>query len=343
MRQLGVHADVVLALSLVTCLSAVTTAENSPERVLHAYAGSTPVIDGVIEPGEWEDAESWSGIQYFDPQFQPVNDSVLPIDLQMVDIFVKHDNTSLYFAFVIQDDTLYGIDTDEWTPSGNPGANNLTRTGWPWFGDEVELLLNPGLGWLTSPANQTAVGDATSWQMVCNLHKSRLGGIGIGGLLEGEPRSNITAWNTYQHWILSGDMVAGVKAFHGQQPPLGHHRQLGSEASTATAVSSSPTNGSYYVFEWGVKFNPCIQIGPDAQYYNPLQAGSGLNQAILVGMNIAVGDVDQEAQGDPTYGLRHEMWFNGTKGQCSGLSGNCHTLLSEFGWLWLEPGPKPAR
>ena len=83
------------------------------------------------------------------------------------------------------DDILYGVDTKSFQPAGNPQARLLNRTGWPWFGDEMELLLN------ARPDDASAkgvVGNASQWQMVVNTIKSRLGGYGVGGLMEGEPR-----------------------------------------------------------------------------------------------------------------------------------------------------------
>jgi hypothetical protein len=65
-------------------------------------------------------------------------------------------------------------------------------------------------------------------------------------------------------------------------------------------------------------------------YYN----ASVVNSPYPIGLNIALGDVDAQSVGDPTYGLRHEMWWNGTKGG--------HTFLSQYGTLVLEPGNKPS-
>ena len=42
-----------------------------------------------------------------------------------------------------------------------------------------------------------------------------IGGVGVGGLLEGEPRSDPKAWETYQRWILSGAMKAVAIDFLG--------------------------------------------------------------------------------------------------------------------------------
>ena len=68
-------------------------------------------------------------------------------------------------------------DTERWLPEKNPRAHELTREGWPWFGDEMELLINASNLW---KGGENAAGDGTSWQMVCNLTKSRLGGVGVG-------------------------------------------------------------------------------------------------------------------------------------------------------------------
>jgi len=59
----------------------------------------------------------------------------------------------------------------------NPNAHRLTREGCPWFGDEFELLIhaaNRGSG------DEGAAGDGSSWQMLCNVTNSRLGGVGKG-------------------------------------------------------------------------------------------------------------------------------------------------------------------
>src|SRR5437867_922015 len=131
------------------------------------------------------------------PQFSPTTD---PKDLSLKG-YVKHDGKRLYFAFDVTDHVLYGIDTPRWLPDENAKAHELSRTGYPWFGDEMEVLINAANQW---QGNENSAGNGASWQMVCNLTKSRKGGVGVGGLLEGEPRSQQSAWDTYQRWILSG-------------------------------------------------------------------------------------------------------------------------------------------
>ena len=156
-------------------------------RSLEARPGKTPVLDGVISPGEWDDATVFSGVEGWKPQFSAVTGTK---DLSLKG-YVKHDGKRLYFAFDVTDDVLYGIDTPRWLPSNNPKAHELTREGFPWFGDEMEVLINASNHWT---GNQDSAGNGSSWQMVCNLTKSRKGGVGAGGLLEGEPRRNEDAW-----------------------------------------------------------------------------------------------------------------------------------------------------
>lgn len=296
--------------SVVIATLCITTLAQSQPRELSSFLGSTPELDGILRPGEWVDAQSWQGIDDWMAEFLPLPNTTgsAPVDLNAT-IWVKHDSSRLYFAFEIMDDRLFRYDEPAWLPSGNPSADNLTQAGWPWFGDEIEVLLNPSNTW--SALNQTINGTGLSWQMVVNTGKSRLGGQGQGGLLEGEPRSSDAAWETYNAWILSGAMTAAVGVYR----------------------SGSGQSGGRYVVEWGISFNPCLQLGTTPQgqpvYYDTAAFPS---QRVPIGLNIAVGDVDSEeaSDGNP-YGLRHEMWWNGTKAD--------RTNLCQFGTLWLEPGP----
>jgi SSS family solute:Na+ symporter len=139
----------------------------------------------------------------------------------------------------------------------------------------MELLLNALNTWT---GDEDVSGDASSWQMVCNLTKSRLGGIGQGGLLEGEPRTSQTAWNNYQNWILEGAQRAAAK------PKPGGHG---------------------YIIEWAVRFEHCVEIQP-GKFYSP-----ALGQTD-VGLNIALGDLDTPEAGRGNFGnFRHEQWWAG--------------------------------
>ena len=262
-------------------------------RSLSAFPGRAPVLDGVLSNGEWDDATQFYGVSDWTPQFSRTVD---PKDLSLHG-WVKHDGKRLYFAFEITDDVLYGIDTPRWLPDNNPKAHDLTRDGWPWFGDEMELLINAANKW---NENESAAGDGSSWQMVCNLTKSRLGGVGKGGLLEGEPRSKESAWNTYRRWIETGAMEAVAKPKPG---------------------------GKGYIIEWAVSFDPCLEVEP-GKFYEPVMG----NRAM--GLNIALGDLDEKERGAGNFGnFHHEDWFTGQK--------DLRTQLRQWGTLWIMSGEKP--
>jgi SSS family solute:Na+ symporter len=242
-------------------------------RSLEARPGKTPVLDGVISPGEWADATTFSGVEGWRPQFSAVTGTK---DLSLKG-YVKHDGKRLYFAFDVTDDVLYGIDTPRWLPSNNPKAHELTREGFPWFGDEIEVLINASNRWT---GNQDSAGNGSSWQMVCNLTKSRKGGVGSGGLLEGEPRRSENAWRQYQEWILSGAQECAAKPKPG---------------------------GKGYIIEWAVNFNPCLEVEPGVFYSTSMGDRP-------MGLNILVGDLDEPGKGmDNPYGFHHENSFAGSR------------------------------
>ena len=266
----------VACASLVFNFSSTATEKNSPivrQPTLRSWFGSTPQIDGVLSPGEWADAAEIRGVRDWTPEFLPVTSNR---DLALRG-WVKHDETWLYFAFEIRDDVLYGVGTERWLPKENAKAHELSREGFPWFGDEMELLLNAPNTWR---GEENADGDGASWQMVCNLTKSRLGGVGVGGLLEGEPRTSESAWNTNQRWIKEG-------------------------AQKAVAKARADRKG--YVIEWAVRFDRCVELAPN-KFYSP-----NLGE-VAVGLNIAVGDLDTPEKGQGQFGnFHHEQWWAGAK------------------------------
>ena len=239
--------------------------------ILDAWLGRTPKLDGVLSPGEWDDATRFTGVLNWSHTFTPTTD---PKDLALTG-YVKHDGKRLYFAFDVTDDVLYGIDTPRWLPKENLKAHELSRKGYPWFGDEMELLINATNQWA---GHENAAGNGFSWQMVCNLTKSRLGGVGKGGLLEGEPRSSPEAWDTYQRWIKTG----------AQQ-----------------AVAKPKPAGKGYIIEWAVSFDPCLEVEP-GKFYSIAMGDREM------GLNIAVGDLDTRERGAGNFGnFHHEDWFAG--------------------------------
>jgi SSS family solute:Na+ symporter len=263
-------------------------------RSLEAYRGKAPTLDGILSAAEWEDATEFRGVSDWVPQFTPTRDAG---DLSLRG-WVKHDGSRLYFAFEITDDVLYGIDTPRWLPDNNPKAHDLTPEGFPWFGDEMELLINASNRW---SGNESAAGDGASWQMVCNLTKSRLGGVGTGGLMEGEPRRNPRAWSTYQRWVRE----------HAQE----------------CAAKPAP-RGKGYVIEWAVSFKPCLEVEP-GKFYSPDMGDRAM------GLNIALGDLDQKERGAGNFGnFHHEDWFAGAK--------DVRTQLRHWGTLWIRTKPLPT-
>ena len=108
----------IAALGLAGCLIA-----GDDPRSLQAHPGKTPTLDGVISPGEWDDATAFWGVEGWKPQFSAVTGTQ---DLSLKG-YVKHDGKRLYFAFDVTDDVLYGIDTPRWLPSNNPKAHYKER------------------------------------------------------------------------------------------------------------------------------------------------------------------------------------------------------------------------
>lgn len=263
-------ARVALPLLLACTLGLADAGPRKP--TLHSWFGLAPAIDGRLSPGEWADATEIRGVRDWIPEFSPVKNDR---DLSLRG-WVKHDAQWLYFAFRVTDDVLYGIETDRWLPTENAKAHELTREGFPWFGDEMELLINAPNTW---KGDEDSDGTAASWQMVCNLTKSRLGGTGVGGLLEGEPRSDQRAWETYGQWIREG---------------------------AQKAVARRVPDKNEYIIEWAIRFDRCMEVAP-GKFYDPNDG------PVTVGLNIAVGDLDHPAEGASNFGgFHHEQWWAGS-------------------------------
>jgi len=257
----------------VLALAAAPLFSGAAPQTLTAYKGTTPVIDGTLSPGEWADASSITGMTgWKDECTAPNNASDLSLSC-----YVKHDDTCLYLAFNASDNVVYGIDTPRWVGTGSDSAtvHSLTATGWPWYGDGVELMLDAQ----NASSGSGPVGDGTSWKMVCSTHKSRLGGFTSGGLLEGAPS---TAFTTYQNWISTGAMKAAVRI--------------------------KPQNeGRGYVIEWKIRGNPCLQIAQGAFW----SASAGQK---TMGLNIEIEDLDARADSAGWMGFRHICnWVSGNK------------------------------
>lgn len=225
---------------------------------LIAYLGTTPTLDGFIRNGEYDDAEKIIGVKGWKSDTPPACEN--SEDLSVVG-WVKHDGSSLYFAFDVTDDVIYGFDTERWLPPNNPDANKLNfQKGWPFWGDGIELMMNSTYKW---DDNSRCVGDGRSWQFCCSTNKSILGGLGTGGLSSGLPLT-ADVWARYENWIKNGDMEASVRL-------------------------KDKDEGRGYVFEWRINPNPCMKID-DTTYVD-------LSKETKVGFNIELQDLDEKEKG----------------------------------------------
>jgi len=264
---------------------------DQPKRqLISRFSTTKPKVDGSLLPSEWASATRFTNTKSLKNVWLCEFSEILnPADLSVKGL-VKHTDEALYFAFNITDNLIYGVDTPRWMPPGNGHADLLNASGWGFFGDEVEILIDA-----SGPTNiqSDVFGNKTAWQMVVNTGKSVLGGIGEGGLIPGDRPALASAWAEYLSWIHAKSMQAASKVHIG---------------------------GGGYVVEWRIGFE-LLHVQPGRPYCSS-------DPDTLVGLNIAVGDVDTPADGHPYYGIRHEQWFSGEK--------NNRTQIDEFGTLLLK-------
>ena len=266
-----------LLIIVCLCYTCADILAEDYSKMLTAYKGTSPTLDGYISEGEYADAEFLKGVNgwFSDTKITP-NDS---LDLS-VKIWYKHDGSFLYFAFDVCDDVLFGYDIEKWAPDKNPDANELSYKdgGWPYFADGLEIFMNPTYNWTNSTQ---AIGDGTGWQVICSTLKSTLGGIGSSGLIEGVPYSEY-AWTNYKNWIEKKFMKAAVRI-------------------------KSKEEGRGYVVEWRISPNPCLQI--DKETFVDFRKNT------KVGINIEFQDLDEKAKGDPDFfHFRHVSYLSKVAG-----------------------------
>jgi SSS family solute:Na+ symporter len=89
------------------------------------------------------------------------------------------------------------------------------------------------------------------------------------------------------------------------------------------AVAKPKTGGKGYIIEWSIAFDPCLEVKPGT-FFTPS------DQEVVMGLNIAIGDLDEKAKGKGNFGnFLHEDWLAGAK--------NKRTNLRQFGRLRLLP------
>lgn len=270
------NCAIITSMTFMLAVASVFAGEYDIEAV--AWRGSTPVLDGYISDGEWDDTETFTGVTGWNSGAG--SDADAPADDLSLTIWIKHDGEYLYFAFDVTDDIMYGFDTERWLPDENYNQtpHAFDQTGWPWYGDGVEIMLNPTNDWdgITESA-----GDGTSFQMCVSSHKSILHEFEEGGLTGGEPRSSDYAWNNYMQWIQNGDMEAKVRVKSGDE-------------------------GSGYVVEWKMKPDPCLEVA-DGQFWDPA------NGVALMGLQFEVQDLDTHEVGDLWGNFHHvDVWASGS-------------------------------
>ena len=269
-------------------------------KELRVYRGSTPVLDGKISPGEYDDATQFSGTVDW---FREFSANSGPDDLSLKS-WVKHDGKNLYFAFDVTDDVIYGIDIPRWLPDDTPLAHDFTvQNSLPWFGDGIEIFLNPENKW-DDTGDENTKGNGLSWQMVCSTHKSFKNGLKEGGLIEGELR-NEYSWANYREWIKSGTMKASV------------HIKTGSE-------------GHGYIIEWMIAPKPCLEVSP-GKYWSPEQG------VVRMGLNIEVQDLDEKERGQGNFANMHHVDVWAEDPVKRGKS-----ALKNLGTMTVYPGSRPA-
>jgi SSS family solute:Na+ symporter len=79
------------------------------------------------------------------------------------------------------------------------------------------------------------------------------------------------------------------------------------------AVTKVLPEGKGYIIEWSIRFNPCFEVAP-GRFFTP---GA---EEVKMGLNIAVGDLDEKAKGEGHFGhFHHEDWFAGEKNKRTNL------------------------
>ena len=257
----------ILLISCIAFSTLINCRAGEYPLTLTAYRGTTPVLDGHISEGEYADAEWVTGMAGWHSDTNEGISCEDSLDLS-VKIWYKHDGTYVYFAFDVTDNIIYGTDTEAWLPDRNANAHELGLGdgGWPWFGDGLEIMMNPSYTW---DETKKSVGDGTIWQTICNTYKSYAGGLGTGGLIQGVPL-NEYAWTNYEAWYDNEYMKASVRIKSGEE-------------------------GSGYVVEWRISPDPCMQTGENSFV--------DLDSENRVGINFEFEDVDGPEDGLGTRNL----------------------------------------
>jgi len=86
--------------------------------------------------------------------------------------------------------------------------------------------------------------------------------------------------------------------------------------------------GKGYIIEWAVNFDPCLEVEP-GKFYSTAMGDRAM------GLNIALGDLDEKEKGAGNFGhFHHEDWWTGAK--------DVRTQLRQWGTLWIKTDRRSA-
>ena len=136
-------------------------------------------------------------------------------------------------------------------------------------------------------------------------------------------------------YVYYADEDTGVRKYHADPDAPDAGRELAMFGTTGyrqdregLGIYALP-GGKGYIIEWAVNFDPCLEISP-GKFYSTSMGDRAM------GLNIALGDLDEKERGAGNFGhFRHEDWFAGAK--------NTRTQLRQWGTLWIRTSQRPAR
>jgi len=273
---------------------------------LTAYQGPSPVLDGKITEGEYEGATTFDHSKKWASQFaQPRNKSDLSLQG-----WVAHDGEYLYFAFDVTDDRV--------SPAN---ANKQSKTNEGHAADGIELMINASNEW-SQRDGEAAKGNATNWQLSCELLPDGKTRIGVSDFLH--------AGKALPEWVRN-------RRHSNMKKLLREWTQKGFMDAVARKKNSSRENG--YVIEWKIKFDPCLKLEENKRVNRYYQVKEDRywqpdNDRITVGLNVAIRDVDPVSDTAPAK-VERLKWWAGEPDKAF--------WPKQWGSLQLNPGKTPIK
>jgi len=221
LNKLAKYQVLILATLLLLASSLMTLVQAHPNYEIIAIAGSTPTIEGIISPGEWDDANS-----------ETFNETT---------VFVKQDGVNLHIAFNATDNTYSEYDEFDITIGVDHDGNATLQTddiGFSVTRNGIIYELNVTMGtWTPSEYVSGWTADASStgnaWQSEFNITYSKL---------------NITAGTAKTLGVFFSSLDVEIAAYGWPLPPSNPY-------SPATWGAITP-NG----YNWIPEFSNIIRV-----------------------------------------------------------------------------------